>query len=324
MRALALAVASFFFAWGGGASGQAFPTKPVRIVIAHAPGGPPDILMRSMAPFLAKTFGQPFVIENREGANGIVGAESVAKSAPDGHTLLMTSAFTVTLNTFMYDKLPYDPERDFAPVVHVGGLNSAVMVHPSVPARNWQELVALARAKPDTISWASVGSSSSAALFREWMAKSMGITFYNVPYKNYLQALSAVTAGDVNVAIFGVGGVIPLAKAGKVRPLAVIDSNRSQYMPDLPSFKELGFDVFFRSWFALYAPKATPVDVVRRLNSEVARTLKEPVIIEKALTPQGFELHDPAGGPPEALVAYIREERDMYARVTKILGIKPQ
>ena len=310
--------------WQSESVAQGFPSKPVRVVNASTAGGPPDVLMRGMAPLIARDLGQPVIIENREGANGIIGAEAVAKSVPDGHVLLVTNAFTLTLNRFIYEKLPYDPERDFVPVVHIGSLNSAVMVHPSVPVRTWQELVALAKSKPEGISWASVGSSSAASLFREWMARTMGISFYNVPYKNYPQAFNAVMAGDVNVAIFGVGGVIPMAKAGKVRPLAVIDPDRSQYMPDLPSFKELGFDVFFSTWFAIYAPGGTPVDVVRRLNGAVATALRDRTVTEKYLVPQGFELHDPAGGSPEAFARYLKEEREMYARVTRTLGIKPQ
>jgi tripartite-type tricarboxylate transporter receptor subunit TctC len=303
---------------------QAYPTKPVRIIVSHSAGGPPDIATRGLAPVLSQSLGQPVIVENRDGANGVVGAEAVAKSTPDGHTLMVTSAFTVTLNQFAYANLPYDPEKDFAPVIHLGTLNSALIVHPSVQARSMQELLDAVKAKPESISFGTVGASSAATLYVDWMRKGMGAAFYAIPYKNYPQALTGVAAGDVQVAIFANGGVLPLAKAGKVRVLATASDERSSYFPDAPSFKEVGFDVFFRSWFGLYAPGATPQPVVMRLNAETAKAMQNPIVKEKYLAPQGFELQAPAGGSPAEFVKFIREEREMYRRAVKVIGLKPQ
>jgi tripartite-type tricarboxylate transporter receptor subunit TctC len=324
MRIVTWAAVSVFACMPASSIAQTYPAKPVRIIVSHAAGGPPGIATRGLGTILSQAMGQPFVVESRDGSNGIIGAEAVAKSAPDGYTLLVTSASTLTMNQFVYTSLPYDPERDFAPVAHIGNVKSAVVVHPSVPANSMQELMALVKAKPDSISFGTVGTSGVATLYVEWMRKVMGAPFYAIPYKNYPQGFAAVTAGDVQAAIFVNAAVMPHARSGKVRVLATAADERSSYTPDAPSFKEVGFDVFFRVWFGLYAPAATPQPIVLRLSAETAKALVNPVMSEKFLVPQGFEVQPPAGGTPAEFAKYIREERDMYRRALKVIGLKPE
>ena len=324
MRIVAWAAVSAFACLTSSVVAQGYPTRPVRLIISHAAGGPPDIATRGLAPVLAQAMGQPFVVEDRDGANGLVGAEAVAKSAPDGYTLLVTSGSTLTLNQFVYATLPYDPERDFAPVAHLGTVKSAVVVHPSVPARSMQELMDLVRAKPQSISFGTVGPSGVTTLYVEWMQKGMGAAFYPVPYKNYPQAFAAVMAGDVQAAIFVNAAVLPHVKSGKVRILATASDSRSIHTPDVPSFKEAGFDVFFRAEFGLYAPGATPPPIVQRLNAETMKALANPVVKEKTLAPQGFEPQPLAGTSPAEFAKYLRDEREMVGRALKVIGFKPQ
>jgi tripartite-type tricarboxylate transporter receptor subunit TctC len=324
MKIVTWAAVSAFVCASGSGIAQTYPAKPVRVIVSHAAGGPPGIASRGLGSVLSEAMGQPFVVETRDGSNGIIGAEAVAKSPPDGYTLLVTSASTLTSNQFVYASLPYDPERDFAPIAHLGTVKSAVVVHPSVPARSMQELMDLVKAKPESISFGTVGTSGVATLYVEWMRKVMGAAFHPIPYKNYPQGFAAVNSGEVQAAIFVNAAVMPHAKSGTVRVLATASDERSSYTPDAPSFKEAGFDVFFRVWFGLYAPAATPQPIVQRLNVETAKALANPVLKDKILAAQGFEVQPPAGGTPAEFARYIRDEREMYRRALKVIGLKPE
>jgi tripartite-type tricarboxylate transporter receptor subunit TctC len=302
---------------------QRYPTKAVRIIVPTPVGGPGDIVARGAGSVLQESLGQAFVVENRLGVGSIVGAEVCARAAPDGYTLCSMDSFTITLNPFMYAKLPYDPKADFAPIVHFGFLGSSLSVHPSLPAKSFGELMDLARSKPNSVAWGSFGASSSSHFYIEWLRKTRDIHFLEVPFKAASEAMQRMLAGDVQVVTFSQGQSVPMHKSGKIRIIAIPGSVRSPVVPEIPTFKEVGMDLSMNTWFGLYAPAKTPQDIIGRLNAELARVIPTPAFKDKFLTTQGIDPSPPAGGTPEAFAAWIREETEMYAKLVKTVGAKP-
>lgn len=305
-----------------GANAQSYPIKPVRIIEPHPAGSVIDTPTRGVAQSLSQALGQPFVVENRVGAEGMIGAEACARAAPDGYSLCATDSLVILVNPVVRAKLPYDPQRDFTPVVLFGFLTSVVVVHPSVPAKTMADLLNHAKSKPGTVTWGSWGLTSLAHLYIEWLKNAKGIAFLNVPYKSALQSTQAVLAGEIQVSLFGVGAAQPLLKAGKLKALAVNGDVRSSIAPDLPSFKEVGIDVFIRAWFGMFAPAGTPREIVERLNAVAAKTLADPEFRAKFLTSQGVEFFPPAGGTAEQFGAFLKAERGMAEKVVKMAGVK--
>ena len=304
---------------------QSYPTRPVRILIGTPAAGPGDVVTRGAAQALSQALGQPFVVENRVGADGIIAGEACARSAPDGYTLCMTDSFMVSVNPFVRASMPYDPARDLIPVIHYGFLGSAIVVHPSVPANSLRELFDLAKAKPGAVSWGSFGLSSASNLYIEWFKNAKGISFYNVPYKSASLVWPALLAGDVQIAYFSIAQQAASVKAGKAKALAVNTRSRSPLMPDVPTFKEAGMEVTIIAWFGLLAPAGTPGEIVRRVNAEIAKGLiSGGPLKEKFLTSQGIEPDAPAGGSPEAFAEFLKYEREMYREVIRITGIRVQ
>ncbi len=301
---------------------QTWPAKPVRIIIPTPPGGPLDNLTRAVAQSAAQVFGQPFLVENRVGADSIIAVEACAKSAADGLTLCSVDSFAITLNPVVRSKLPYDPDRDLAPVIQYGTLASALSVHPSVPAGSVRELLELARSKPGAVAFGTYGLASANHLYVEWLRNTRGIVFLDVPYKAASQAMQALLAGEVQVVAFALAPSMAQARAGKMRILAVAGDERSPALPDVQSFKEAGLEVSIRTWFGMFAPAGTSREIIQRLNAEVARVLLAPPFKEKFLTSQGMETSSPAAASPEAFAAYIKQERDMYANLVKVVGLK--
>jgi tripartite-type tricarboxylate transporter receptor subunit TctC len=300
---------------------QRYPTKPVRIITV-TPGGPFDVVMRGMSGPLSQALAQPVIIENRIGGNFIPAAEACAKSTPDGHTICTSDAFALSLNPEIFARLPYDPFKDFAPIIHLGFLVTSLVVNASVPAQNLQELIALARAKPDAVAFATAGPASNSNLYVEYLRKAKGIAFYNVPYKSFPQALAAVIAGEVQATIFSIGGGLAQARGGKVRVLAVTSTQRSQFAPELPTLGEIGVDVSINTWNGILAPAGTPPEIIARLNAEFRKLLADRALVEKFVTAQGFELTAPAGGSPEEFAAFLRADRANFAKVAKVVGVK--
>lgn len=303
---------------------QRYPSKPVRIIVPTPVGGPGDIIARGTAAALGALFDQSFVVENRLGVGSIVGAEACARAAPDGHTLCSMDSFTLTLNPHVRLKLPYDPIRDFAPIVHFGFLRSSLSVHPSVPANTINELLDLARSRPGALVWGSFGPASSSHFYIEYFRNAKGINFLNIPYKAASEAMQRMVAGEVQVVTFSLGQSVALAKAGKIKMLAVAGETRSPLMPNVPSYKESGMELSIQTWFGLYAPAATPPDIVQRLNAELVKIIPTPEFKDKFLTTQGIELTGPAAGPIAPFAAYIREETEMYRNLAKVVGVKPE
>jgi tripartite-type tricarboxylate transporter receptor subunit TctC len=308
-----------------GADAQTYPTKAVRILSPWAAGGPGDVVTRGAAQELAASLGQPFVVDTRVGADGMIAAEAGAKAPSDGHVLTGCDQQIMAINPSVHASMPYDM-KDLVGVIHYGFLASALHVSPNLPANTLQELLELAKAKPGAISWGTFGPASASHLYVEWLKNTRGIEFLNVPYKGASFAWQGLLAGDVQVAYFAVGPSAAVRKAGKIKTLAVMLGKRVSQMPDVPSYKEAGLDIpLVVTWFGLCAPAATPRAVVQRLNGEVAkRLLANPELRAKFLTTQGLEMDTPSGESPEAFAQFTQAEQEKYAKLVKLAGVKPQ
>jgi tripartite-type tricarboxylate transporter receptor subunit TctC len=305
------------------AATQGYPARPVKIIVPHpAGGGPVDLPARGVAESLAKVFGQAFVVENRDGADGLIGAEALARSAPDGYTLMVTSASVVTMNALVRSSLPYDSMRDFAPVCYIGAIQSLLLVNPSVSARSLRELIDLARARPGTVTWGTLGTTSNGPLLIGLLAKNFGAAFYMVPYKSNIQAVQGTVAGDINVVAYAAGGAASLVRAGKLRALAYTGDRRHPDFPDVPTFGESGMNLGFRTWIGLFAPAATPRDIITRLNAETAKLLGEAAFVQKFVEAQGLETSEVSRGSPEDFAQFIRRDRLAYEEAVKAAGIE--
>ncbi len=301
---------------------QNWPTHAVRILVGTPAGGPGDVVSRGAGQVLQQVFGQPFVVENRVGADGMIAGEACAHAAPDGYTLLTADNYAITVNPVIRSKRAYDPMKDLVPIVHYGYLNAAILVHPSVPAKTLKELFELAKAKPNTITWGAYGLNSSSHFYIEWLRNADGIQFYNVPYKAASLAFPAMLAGEVQVAIFAVGPAAQQVKSGKARALAVTTGRRSSQMPDVPTYKEAGLDVDIGTWFGLFGPSGLPGELVNRLNAEVAKGIvNNPENREKFLTSQGIEVFDAAGRSPQEFAAILGPEKARFAKIAQVAKI---
>jgi tripartite-type tricarboxylate transporter receptor subunit TctC len=300
---------------------QTYPTKPVKLIVNSGPTGPSDFLARGLTQVMPPIMGQPFVVENRVGAAGIIGTEAAAKSAPDGYTLLVTVSAPISLNPYFYTKLPYDPLKDFAPLSLVGAITATYVAHPSLPASTMPELIALAKAKPDTVLFGSWGVGSFPDLYRAWIEKEFNVKVRHIPYKEASQVTAGVLSGEIQVIFNPSGLIAPLVRSGKLKALSTLGPKRSTHLPDVPSFKELGYDLDFLGWTGMFAPAGTPRDVVQRLNTEMSRLIADPAFVAKYLTPQSM---DPRGGTPEEFAAFLRQDRETAGKLAKLAGVKPE
>jgi tripartite-type tricarboxylate transporter receptor subunit TctC len=300
------------------AAAQAWPAKPIRVISPHPPGGPGDIPFRGIGQFLGPRYGQPFVIENRPGANAVIGAEMCAKAAPDGYTLCGTNNGTVSINPLAYPNLPYNPGRDFIGVAYIGVIESVLIAHPSVPANNLEELFALAKAKPDSVSWSTIGVGSGSHMTLEWL-RTRGVPFLHVPFKGGEAAMNAVIGGQVNVSMNAAGRTAPMIKAGKLKAIAVSGHRPSQFVPGIKSLGESGFRVDTDVWIGLFAPAAVPRAIVNRLNTDINGLLKNDEYVTKFVHTQGMV---PVGGSVDEFNAFLRQEREFYVKLVKDTGVK--
>jgi len=301
------------------AASQSFPVKPLRIVVPFSAGGPTDITARFIAPRMTELLGQSIVIDNRAGATGIIGAELVAKSPPDGYTLLMATASVVAINMVTYSKLPYDTLRDFQPLTPIMTTATILVVHPSVPAKSLKDLVALARARPGQITMASAGTGGTLHLPIEMLMKSAGIRMTHVPYKGAAPAVIDVVAGQVSGMFVDLPVISPHVKAGKVRALAMASPRRSVYFPDVPTTKEAGYvNVELQNYYALFLPARTPQEIVGKLHDAAVKTVNTPAVREK-LVGSGA---DPLTMTPEEFTRFLRADIEMWGKVVKAAGVK--
>jgi tripartite-type tricarboxylate transporter receptor subunit TctC len=300
---------------------QAYPAKAVRMVVPYPPGGGTDIVGRIVAQKLSETLGQQVVVDNRGGATGSIGAELVAKSAPDGYTLLMGNIAPNSINVSLQPKLPYDPVADFAPVSLVAATPNILVVHPSLPVKTVKELIALARARPGQLNYPSAGVGSSSHLAGELLAILTGIKIAHIPYKGGGPAMIDTISGEMQMMFATMPAAMPHVKSERVRPVAVTTARRSQTLPQLPTIAETGVKGYEAStWYGVLAPARTPRAIVERLHGETVKILGTPDIRER-LGAQGFE---PAGSTPEEFAAYIKSEIAKWSKVIRTAGIKAE
>ena len=307
-----LALAAF------GASAQGWPSRPVHVVVPYPAGGPNDIIVRMVGKRLGETLGEPIVVENRPGAGGNIGTDSVAKSAPDGYTLVSVGPGALIINPLL-GKVPYDTMRDFAPVTIMAVAPNALVAHPSFPAKSVKDLVALAKQKPGAINYASGGTGSTPHLAAALFAVMAGVQLTHVPYKGTGPATADLVGGQVQIAFLGIPTVLPHIRSGKLRALAVTGARRSPELPDVPTVAEAGVPGYELSpWYGLLAPAGTPSAVVARLAAEATKIVREPAMREQ-LVAQGAE---PAGGTPEEFARTLRSDAALWKKVVKDAGIR--
>ena len=320
------AVATFMATPSAWAQSASWPTRPVKIVVPFAPGGTTDILARAMAPELSKAFGQSFVVENRAGAGGNIGADVVAKSTPDGYTLLMGTVGTHGINKSLYSKMAYDPQKDFSPITLVAGVPNVMVVNTekakAAGINNVTDFIRAAKAKPGTFNMASSGNGTSIHLAGELFKTMSGTYMTHFPYSGSGPALLALVGGDMDVMFDNLPSSMALIKSGKLKALAVTSSERSAALPDVPTIEQAGgpamkgFDA--SSWFGLLAPAGTPPDIVNRIQQEAAKALGTPAMKEKLLAQGAI----PSGNTPAQFTTFINAEHKKWAQVVKASGAK--
>jgi len=313
--------ASLFLAlFALGAAAQEYPARPVRIIVPSPPGGGTDIVARVLAQHFARSFGQQFFVENKPGAGNMIGIEAVARSAPDGYTLLMTAS-TLALNSVLFKKVPYDPVRDFAPITLTATAPNVLLVHPSVPAQSLAEFIALAKAKPGALSYGTPGIGTSPHLSMELLKSMAGIDLQHVPYKGTAAAVTDVIGGQIAATFANALTAKPQVDAGRVRALAITGPRRIEALPGVPPIAEAGVPGYeAMQWYGLLAPAGTPAAIVARLNGEALKALRSAEMKER-LAADGAE---PLGGSPAEFAALIRRELDKWTRVARAAGIDPQ
>ena len=298
---------------------QTWPTKPVRMIIPFPPGGTTDILARVAAQKLSEALGQQVVPDNRAGAAGNIGTELVAKAPPDGYTLVTAPGSTLTIHPSLYAKLGFDPLKDFAPITILAAVPNLLVVHPSLPARNVKELIALAKAKPGQLNYASTGAGQSTHLSMELFKTMAGVKITHVPYKGSAPAVTDLLGGHVSLMFDNMPSALPHVKAGKLRALAVSSLKRSPSAPEIPPVAESGLPGFEVSvWFGVLAPAATPKPILERLNQVLVKALQAPDVRER-LASQGAE---PVGNTPEQFTQQMKRDLAKWAKVVKDADIR--
>ena len=306
------------------AQAQSWPSKPVRIVVPFPPGGTTDIVARSLGAELQKMWQQPVIVENRPGAGGNIGAEAVAKSTPDGYTLLMGTVGTHAINQALFTqsgtKMPFDPVRDFVPVTLAASVPNVMIVNPKLPVTTVTEFIAYAKARPGQLNMASSGNGTSIHLTGELFKTVTGIYMVHFPYRGSAPAITDMLSGNMNVMFDNLPSALPHIKAGKLRALAVTSRTRSPALPDVPTIEEAaglkGFDA--SSWFGLFAPAGTPAVIVDKVQADVAKALAVPEVRERFVS-QGAQ---PGGNTSAQFAAFIRAETDKWTRVVKFSNAK--
>jgi tripartite-type tricarboxylate transporter receptor subunit TctC len=298
---------------------QAYPIKTIKLVAPSTPGDAPDVIARLIADRLSTVLGQQVVVENKPGAGGVVGSDAVAKSAPDGYTLIMGNAGSHGINAAVYAHLPYDIQRDFVPVSQVAVAPNVMVINPSLPAKTVAEFIAYAKSQPGKLSYASGGNGSSAHMSMELFKSMAGVDIQHIPYKGSSPALADLVGGQVAVFIGNMPPTVPLVKAGKLRALAVTTKAHSALMPELPTIAESGLPGYETvAWFGVLAPSGTPPEIVNRLSLAIGKIARSPEIRDKLLA-MGAE---PVGGTPEEFRAVIDRDIAKWKPLAQKVGIK--
>ncbi len=301
------------------AAGQSYPDRPIRVILPVPAGGTPDVLARLVAPSMSEQLGQQFVMDNRGGAGGLIGAEMAAHAVPDGYTLFLASPGALTILPHLSKKVPYDPFRDFAPIGMVCTGPFLLLVHSSVPAKTVKDLVALAKAEPGKLDYSSAGNGTANHLAMELFKSMAGVNFNHVPYKGAPQAVTDLLAGRVSVTMNSIPPIMPHVKSGRVRALGVAGAQRSPLLPEVPTITEAGVPGYESgSWLGMLAPARTPPKILARLNAVMATAVRSPALRSK-LEAQGAEA---VGGTPEDFARRIRKEFDENGKIVKAAGVR--
>lgn len=303
------------------ASAQTYPSKPIRLIVPLAPGGPSDILARTMAQQMTGGLGQPVVVDNRTGAGGTIGTDLAAKSPADGYTLLLIAMATYTINANIYPKLPFDARRDLTPVSLLAAAPYILVVHPSLPVKSLKELIALAKARPKDLNYASGGTGTGPQMAMELLKLKTGMSITHIPYKGTGPALTDMIAGQEQAALFNMIAALPVVQSGRLRALAVSGAKRSPRLPDVPTISEAGVPGFEEvGGHMIMIPAATPKDIVARLNREMVKSLQTPEV-KARLESEGAEV---IGNTSEQAAAIMRSDLDKWAEVIRRTGIKAE
>jgi tripartite-type tricarboxylate transporter receptor subunit TctC len=303
------------------AAAQSWPSKPIRIVIAQAPGSATDVISRVVGNQLAVSLGQPIVIDARPGAGGVLGTEVAARSAPDGYTLFMANNSTHGSNPAVYAKLPYDAVKDFAPISFVASVPYVLMVDPKLPVKTVQEFIALAKSKPGKMNYASAGNGSTHHFCGELLKSMTGIDIQHIPYKGSGPGIAGLLGGEVSMMFSNVADIGLQIRGGKVRALAVTAQKRASLLPEVPTMAEAGLpDFVITSWFGLLAPAGTPAAIIARLNAETVKVLGR-ADVKATLAAQGLEV---APSTPEQFAAHIKSEIAQFTQIARAAGIKAE
>jgi tripartite-type tricarboxylate transporter receptor subunit TctC len=298
---------------------QSYPAKPIRFVVPYPAGGPVDTVARLLGQKISESTRQPVIVDNKPGAGGNIGADAVAKSAPDGYTILMGAVATHAINPSLYASMPYDAVKDFIPVSQVASTPNVLVVNPSVPAASVREFIAFAKANPGKLNFGSGSTGSAGHLAGELFKTMAGVDMVHVPYKGAAPAMQDLVAGQIQLMFDNLASSLGQIRAGKVKALAVTTAKRSALAPELPTISESGLPGFdISTWFGVFVPAGTPREVVARLHDEVARALASSDLRERMLA-LGAE---PVASRPEEFAGYIRQEADKYARLVKASGAK--
>jgi tripartite-type tricarboxylate transporter receptor subunit TctC len=308
------------FAVPPGVQAQAYPAKPIRMIVGFAPGGGTDVTARVIVQPLSEGLGQRVVIDNRPGANGVIGTDVTAKSPPDGYTILMVNSGH-TVNPGMYGKLPYDSIKDFAPVSLVANIANLLVIHPSLPVKTFPEFVRLARQRPGSINYGSGGHGASSHLAVELLKRAAKIDLIHVPYKSGGLSATALLAGEVAVSFNTIPSALSYVKAGRLRAIGISSVKRSLAVPDVPPIAEMGYPGFEASGLAgLLTPAGTPAEIVDRLHAETAKLLKRPDVLDRFVV-LGL---DPVGNTPTEFAQFIKTDTDKWTKLVRDLNIKAQ
>lgn len=300
---------------------EAYPAKPIRFIAPFPPGGTTDVLARILAQKLTDSLGRQVLVENRAGAAGNIGQELAARAAPDGYTLVLTSSSVLVINPHLYQRMGFDPLNDFAPIAVVANGGQVLVVHPSVPVRSIQELIALARARPGRLTFGSGGKGTPAHVSGEIFKVAANVKIVHVPYKGTIQSVTDLVAGQIDMVFSDMVPAVPQIKAGRLRALAVTSDTRSQALPDVPTTVESGVQFTVpQTWWSVLAPKGTPAAIVNRLNTELAQIMKLRDVQERYAALGIFTAHS----PPERVLELVRSESPLIARVLKAAGVEPE
>ena len=303
------------------APAQTWPARPLRILISSAPGATSDTVSRGVAEQLSKSLGQPVIVDNRVGADGMIGMEACARAAPDGYTLCATTSNVIIWNMLLRSKLPYDSLRDFAPVMHAGFFDSTLVANASRPYNNVRELIAFAKTNPEKVNWGHFGVNSTGYMYMSYLKKSRGAPFFAVPYKTQPQNMLALVSNETDLTVTAINTAAPHIKSGKLKALAVTSAKRVDWLPNVPTFEEEEIKLPLRSWEGYHFPIAVPRELVERMNAELRRAYDTPAFRTNVVERVGLV---PNTGTPEAFDQHIRTQLKAVGELVNYLGLKPE